>query len=357
MKINIEQLDKNFKQESNLGLENLEYHHYLSGEFTVSGADHYSEEGNCLVRLPEDLINRVRDEAGNMGVFNLAHCPAGVRLRFKTNSPYIALKSVNKNDAYGYFAFDLYNRIGNTYEHVKTLSGSGNSTNFEVHVNVSKGEMKEYEIQFPILTCVNDVYIGLKAGSLIDKPSDYLIKDPIVFYGSSITHGASSSCPGNAYTAIISRRLCADYINLGFSGNAKGEKAMADYIATLKMSAFVLDYDHNAPTVEHLEATHYNFYKTVRDKNPDLPIIMVSRPDTIYNTLEIAKRRQVVFNTYLKAREAGDSNVRFVDGACFLLSDTADTQIADQCHPRDTGFLRMAEIIGSHVKSVIRKEN
>ena len=356
MKINLTELDKNFKQDSALTLQDLEYHYYLNGKFTISGADHYSEKGKCLVRMPIEALEKVKAEAGNDGVYNLAHCPAGVRIRFKTNSPYIAIKSVNGNNANGFYNFDVYERRGNTFFHVKNLAGVGNVTNFESFVHVGGGSLKEFEIQLPILTCVNDLYIGLKAESVIEAPNEYYYKKPIVFYGSSITHGGCSSRPGNAYTAIISRRLCADYINLGFSGNAKGEVAMAEYIASLKMSAFVLDYDHNAPTDEHLENTHERFFKIVREKNPTLPIIMVSRPNTLYNTLQDANRRAIVFKSYLNAKSSGDENVYFVDGSTFLLSDTADTQIVDQCHPSDGGFLRMAEVIGAVVKSAIRKD-
>lgn len=356
MEIKLSELDKNFKQSTNLDLLDLEYHHYLNGGFTISGADHYSEKGNCLVRMPQDILEKVREETQNSGVYNLAHCPAGVRIRFKTNSPYIAIKSVCGCNSVGYFSFDLYERKGDTFKHVKNLVGDGNVSNFETFVNVGDESLKEFEIQMPILTCVNDVYIGLKKDSVIDRPSEYYYSKPIVFYGSSITHGASSSRPGNAYTAIISRRLCAEYINLGFSGNAKGEVAMSEYIASLDMSAFVLDYDHNAPTVEHLANTHERFYKTVREKNPTLPIIMVSRPNTAYNLLTDAERKEIVFKTYLNAKISGDENVYFVDGSCFLLSDTADTQIVDQCHPSDAGFLRMADIIGGVIKTAIRKE-
>lgn len=355
MKIELDKLDKNFKRESILNLENLVYHYYLSDEFSISGADHYSEKGKCLVRLPEDVLERIKAEAGNDGVYNLAHSQPGVRVRFKTDSPYIAIKSVSDTSAWGFFNFDVYERIGYTFKHIKNLSGLGNVTNFESYLCAGGGRVKEYEIQFPIQTCVKDVYIGLKEGSVIEKPSDYYYNDPIVFYGSSITHGALSSRPGSAYTAIISRRLCAEYKNLGFSGNAKGEVAMAEYIASLKMSAFVLDYDHNAPNPEHLAATHERFFKIVREKNPTLPIVMVTRPNTLYNFLDDAKRRQIVFKTYLNAKEAGDNNVYFVDGSSFLLSDTADTQIVDQCHPSDGGFLRMAEIIGGVLKFAIKK--
>lgn len=356
MQINITELDKNFIEPSILNVPDLVYRNCLNSEFTISGADHYNEKGKCFARMPLEVLKKVKAEAGNENVYNLASCPAGVRIRFKTNSPYIALKSVCEAEKGRFYSFDLYVRKGESYKHVKNLCGEGDQTNFETYVYVGDEGLREYEIQMPVLSCVNNIYIGLKNGSLVETASEYSIKDPIVFYGSSITHGARSSRPGNAYSAIISRRLCADYINLGFSGNAKGEVAMAEYIASLKMSAFVLDYDHNAPTDEHLENTHERFFKIVREKNPTLPIIMVSRPNTLYNTVTDANRRAIVFKTYLNAKMAGDENVYFVDGSTFLLCDTADTQIVDQCHPGDAGFLRMAEIIGGVLKAAIKYE-
>ena len=74
-----------------------------------------------------------------------------------------------------------------------------------------------------------------------------------------------------AYQAIIARRLGCNYVNLGFSGSAKGEEEMAKYIAGLDMSVFVMDYDHNAPDAQHLLDTHGRFFKIIREKKPIYP--------------------------------------------------------------------------------------
>ncbi len=55
-------------------------------------------------------------------------------------------------------------------------------------------------------------------------------------------------------------------VNLGFSGCALGVIAMLEYTVSLRVSEFVMDYDHNAPAHAHLEATHKAFFFAVRNK-------------------------------------------------------------------------------------------
>ena len=54
---------------------------------------------------------------------------------------------------------------------------------------------------------------------------------------------------------MVSRYFESDFVNLGFSGNCKGEDLMAEYIASCDMSIFVYDYDHNAPSADYLRET------------------------------------------------------------------------------------------------------
>ena len=58
----------------------------------------------------------------------------------------------------------------------------------------------------------------------------------------------------------------------------RGEPEMAGVIASADMSVFVMDYDYNAPSAEHLAQTHEPFFQIVREAQPDLPIVIVSSP-------------------------------------------------------------------------------
>ena len=75
-----------------------------------------------------------------------------------------------------------------------------------------------------------------------------------------------------------------------------------------------MDYDHNAPDIDHLEKTHFRFYQIIRQAKPNLPILMISKPDFDNVAEENVRRRDIVLKSYLKARAAGDKNLWFVDG-------------------------------------------
>ncbi len=148
----------------------------------------------------------------------------------------------------------------------------------------------------------------------------------------------------------------AFFVHFAFSGNAKGEPRLAEYFATLPMSAFVLDYDHNAPSVEHLKETHQQFYKIIREKNPELPIILVSKPDTSIAGTD-HQRRTVIMETFLNARKAGDDNIYFIDGYSFFPSDIRKDCTVDGCHPNDMGMHYMAKSIGGMLKEIFKIKN
>ena len=182
----------------------------------------------------------------------------------------------------------------------------------------------------------------------------YLNRKPIIIYGSSIVHGTAATRPGLIYTNILSRYLNMDVVNLGFSGNAKAEDAVMDYIAAQDMLLFVLDYDHNAPNPEYLRSTHYKAYAKVRAAHPDMPIIMVTRPNVATNGASAMERKDVVIDTYRAARDAGDSNVYYVDGESFFLGKYENECTMDGVHPNDLGFTLMAEGIESEIRRALR---
>ena len=353
--MDISKVDANFKIESDIEKDNIKFYNPNQSPFAVYGV--FFDNGRYL-RLPKNVA-----EAVNEGVCALYDNTAGGRILFKTDSDYIALHtkmhSIGKMPHFafsGSVGFDLYERKGKNQEFIGAFIPPVNIENgFESVINLKGGGMREYVINFPTYSAVDSVYIGLNENAQIESADRYDGDKPIVFYGSSITQGGCSSRPGNSYEALISSRLNRDYINLGFSGSAKGEDAIADYISHLEMSFFVYDYDHNAPTPEHLRKTHEKMFKTIRKANPELPILILSRPKHRLSDEEI-ERLNIIRNTYENAAKNGDKNVYFLPGN-EIFDDAADNiGTVDYTHPNDYGFYIMAKKIGAVIEKVINKK-
>lgn len=352
----ISKIDKNFAIKKSVAEPDIEWFNVLEEPFSVHGVI-YDEIEQSFLRFPKKDAERVSE-----GVAVLNTNTSGGRVRFKTNSSYIAISTIREPSGImahmprtGQSGFDLYRMVDGKEIYFSTfIPPIGRDDNFSSGTKTT-GELTDYTINFPLYDGVKEFYIGLKKDAILLKPEPYKHSIPIVYYGNSITQGGCASRPGNSYPGFISRRLSADFVNLGFSGSGKGEPEMAKYIAGMNMSVLVIDYDSNAPTEEHLQETHYNFYKIIRDKNPDLPIILISHPSALHkiyfkmnaseNWGTFEKRKEIIKRTYDCAIKEGDNNIYFIDGSEIFKGEEWDSVTVDGTHPNDFGFLRFAQYL------------
>ena len=339
----IEDIDKNLKVDKTIDKTGLKFYHFEDEPLKLYGDIRRGEDG-LLYRLPREVAEKT-----NPGVLALSTNTTGGRVRFRSNTGYVAVIAKYNNvsqmphfSVTGRRGMDLY--ADGTF--ISTFIPPNDMPNlaFEAKVGVS-GEKKErdFTINLPTYENLIDLYVGIEERATLTAPTPYRNEKPIVFYGSSITQGACASRPGNTYISHLSRWLDTDFINLGFSGSARGEEAIIEYIAGLDMSVFVCDYDYNAPTVEHLEATHLPLYRKIREKNPDLPIIFMTRPSAVLRSDRIP-RREVIKKTYDIAISEGDKNVYFLDPTEHM-PFMADEGTVEACHPNDLGFYFMARAL------------
>lgn len=339
--MDISKIDSNFKVKTNIVRDSLRFRDVEEEPFRIYGL---LRENDRFCRMPGNIAKGIND-----GVSVLYTNTAGGRVRFVTDSMYIAIVAEMDGIAgmphmalSGNAGFDLYANNGQGQMYVGTyIPPYGMMEGYEGVIDFNKKEERIITINFPLYSNVKKLYIGLSVDSVIKRAPDYKYEKPIVYYGSSITQGGCASRPGNSYQAIISRKLDINYINLGFSGSAMGEDAMTDYINTLAMSMFVMDYDHNAPTVEHLHATHERMYRKIRDCHPNLPIVMMSRPK-FHLSQDEEERLEIVEQTYKNALKTGDQNVHLITGPELIQEDMIETATVDNCHPNDSGFVSMA---------------
>ena len=363
--IKIEDVDKNLKLPTKLDKDDIVFYDIRKAPFEIYGLCDPEKEGPFL-RMPPEVPAAVNE---NLTILNQS--TAGGRVRFSTDSKYIAIKVsmprprvMNHMPVTGSVGFDVYcdtdagsyfcgilapsfNIRGESFE---TSIDFKNGGKFETILTLHGEGVKNYTINFPTYSGFTELYIGLQETAYVGGGARYAYDKPILYYGSSITQGGCSSRPGTTYQSIISRRFNVDHVNLGFSGNGKGEDPVIEHIASLDPLIFVCDYDYNAPSVEHLKNTHEKLYRKIREKNPTVPYIMLSRPSAGAASYEtICLRREIVFETFMKARKEGDKNVFYIDGESIFRGRDADAATVDDCHPNDYGFILMADAIEAEI--------
>ncbi len=329
----------------------------------------YTEKGFQIASLPEPPLRlyglAVADGAGRrfwrLPPHMLEKMPqyeflgrrcAGGRVRFATDSPRVLVRmtlDASREDINiplsGSAGADVYLGSGRSSVYLGYIAPDVHTAR---EITVEKVFKKGNDLETVTVNLPrNDLLLGLEIGveeqAVFQEAPDYRTEEPVVFYGSSITEGGCAGRPGTSYVSILGRWLDADVRNFGFSGKARGEAEFARYIAALPaMRLFVYDYDHNAPDVEHLRATHEAFFRIVREAWPELPIVMLSRPDTDKSPADAAARREVIRRTCETARAAGDKQVWFADGGMFFGDEGRAECTIDGTHPNSLGFMRMA---------------
>ena len=355
----IASVDKNLAVATSVNAPDLKLYDVRKPPFQIYGLYNPTTEP-IFKRMPTEVAETVSPEIAD----GLHRHTAGGRVRFSTNSPYVVIKVIMPKitrfqhmPMTGTSGFDLYldSADGKESIYFRTFTPPFHMTDgYESKLTFLEGGTHYVTINFPLYNRVNELYVGVAEGSELGAGAPYRDVLPVVYYGSSITQGGCASRPGNAYQAMIARSLQIDFINLGFSGNGKAEDTMVDYMADLNMSAFVADYDHNAPNVTHLRNTCQRMYDRIREKNPTIPYVMISRPDYFPNEKDSIQRRQVIVDAYHYAIGKGDQNVYYIDGASIFRGPFEDCCTVDGCHPNDLGFSKMADAVGAILKRAMR---
>ena len=348
-------LDPNFAVETNVPTDDTVFYDVKDNLFCLYGLIY---DGNAYRRMPKEVAKGV-----SRAVEALNDHTAGGRIRFVTDSNFVTVaaempvrKPENNQSPTGSSSFDLF--VDGKYKSTFVYPMSNPSEHGYVsrksiphgYLSFIDGEkdtgtfgMHEVTIHFPLYHAVKEVRIGLARDAVFLPAPAYKTGKRAITYGSSITQGGCANIPGLAYSNILAMRHGIDLINYGFSGNAKGEDAICDQIISQAPDIFIMDYDHNAPTLEHLKNTHERFFLRFRTAHPDTPVIMLSAPNFDCSPTWFAPRREVVRATYENAVKNGDKNVYFIDGETLFGEENRDLCTVDATHPNDIGHMRMAD--------------
>jgi hypothetical protein len=299
-------------------------------------------------RLPSAAEGKVTPN-----VWNLSRDSAGMMVRFKTDATSISTNYVLRGDkiamphmpATGVSGVDLYARDEKgAWRWVNVTKPVAKDVNQSLASGLTPG-LREYAAYLPLYNGVESLEIGVPPGAKFEglAPRD----KPVVFYGTSITHGACASRPGMVHTAILGRHLDIPVVNLGFSGNGRMDAAVGEFLAMMDASAYVIDCLPNmGPADVTLKCGP--LVKMLRAAHPQVPIILVEDRRNTNSWLMPARADHHTQNhaalreSFDALKKEGVTGLFYIPGDA-LLGDDAEGS-TDGSHPNDLGFMRQAAV-------------
>jgi hypothetical protein len=257
--------------------------------------------------------------------------------------------------ATGVSGVDLYARdTDGKWKWVQVTRPGTQEVKAEIIKGLAPGE-REYAAYLPLYNGTEFLKIGVAKGSKFEglKPR----QKPVVFYGTSITHGACASRPGMVHTGIIGRRLDMPVVNLGFSGNGRMDKAVGDFLTQVDAAAYVIDCLPNMQPAD-VSAKCVPLVKQLRAAKPQTPIVLVEDRRFTNDWITPAKRQfhtdnhaalKAAYETLLKE---GVKGLSYIPGDALYGTDTEGA--TDASHANDLGFMRQADIFEPVLREALK---
>ncbi len=328
-----------------------------SAKIGVAGLPWFQENHGEFWRLPV----RSKDTFP-AAVWNLSLDPTGGRIRFRTDSSTIAVRlewprppGMRNMHAFGQSGVDLYVRDAYWGTAVPDKDAAPGKVYEHVYFKGQPRVMRDITLYLSLYSPVKVVEVAVDRDARLEAAKPFATAKPVVFYGTSITQGGCASRAGMSYQAILGRKLNLDHVNLGFSGNGRGEAALARAVAEIDAAAYVLDFAQNNATVESLAEVYDPFIGILRERHPDTPIVAIT---PIYAAGEATggrrneEMRALIRKVVSRRIAAGDAHLQLIEGPDLLGPSRVDG-LVDGTHPNDLGFQWMAEGLVERLRKVL----
>ena len=328
-------------------------------DFGVEGKG-WNETKKFFDRLPAKAEGFVRDQ-----VWNLSRDSAGMCFRFVSDSPNIYVRyelsreslSMTHMAATGHSGVDLYAQDGMGIDRwVAVVRPGKQKMDTTLAKDLAPGS-RRYTLYLPLRNGVESLEIGVVRGQSFSALSPRNEK-PIVFYGTSIMHGACASRPGMAFPSILGRRLRRPIINLGFAGNGRMEIEVGSLLVELNPCVFVIDClpNMNESTVSQRAVP---LVKKIRETHEKTPILLVEdRSFTSTRFFPARKQRHqknriALKNAFKELQNLGIKNIFYLDGDNLLGQD--GEAATDGSHPSDLGMVRYADAYEPALRAILKQ--
>ena len=323
--------------------------------------DHYYD------RLPSNVTESV-----NAGVRDMKHHTTGMQFRFETDSKKLAFKwtplhpgdlAADHMPASGKSGIDIYrfDAAKGRWRYVKT----GRIDKPEGSLEISWTPGTPCLVNLPLYNGIKAFSLGVEPDAAVHAlgPRKSGVNKPVVFYGTSITHGGVASRPGMAFVNIVGRDLDVPVVNLGFSGSGVMELEMSEHLARIDASCYVLDCLWNMGTTtgdrainangfikgRNVEENYEPFIRNLRAKRPGVPIVMAEQSDVQCRGPNVKDRH--IKALYDKLVAEGWTDLVYLPKTGMYPGDGEGT--VDGCHPNDYGMVSLARAFGEAVAEAL----
>lgn len=319
----------------------------------------WNKTGRYFDRLPAKAQGKVPPL-----VWQMSHAPTGMSVLFESDATTIqarwrltekTLNEPNMSRA-AYSGLDLYTREKGHWRWVGAAhTFTGPRAQATLVAGMAPG-WREYQLYLPNRNPVQRLEIGVPPGTQF-RPVAPRAAKPIVYYGSSIVHGAYSSRPGLVHPAILGRWLDRPVINLGFSGQAKMDLSVAELLCELDAAVYVIDALPNMDTALVRERA-LPFLRVLAERRPGTPVVLVDCPFVGHWIIPGAvqahqEKAQVLRRAWQTCKRAGCTHWQFVGGLQVFGADREGA--LDGIHPNDLGYMRLAEALAPALRRACRQ--
>ena len=319
--------------------------------------DHYYD------RLPANVTTNV-----NGGVRSMKHHTSGMSFRFTTDSrklvfkwvPYNSGLSMDHMPSTGVSGIDVYRFDAKSGRWLYAATGRIWDAKKGGSLKIAWTPGEACLVNLPLYNGLREFSLGIDPNAEVRSlgPRKSGIDKPVVFYGTSITHGGCASRPGLAFVNVVGRDLDVPVVNLGFSGSGVMEYEMSEHLARIDASCYVLDSLWNMDFDRHggrrnVNVNYEPFIRNLRAKRPGVPIVMAEQCDVFCGGPN--EKDRYIRALYEKFVAEGWQNLVYLSKTEMYSGDGEGT--VDGCHPNDLGMASMARAFGGAVKAALKLPN
>ena len=313
---------------------------------------------------PYHRVDTVKYKGFTKGENRQVRSAAGLAVLFKTNSTTISDKTTfgwenqaNNTMPLAYRGYDLYIKENGKWIYAASGApkhGAPAGKNVVLIRNMD-GKEKECMLYLPIYSELYSVQIGVQDGSYIES-LESPFKHRIGIFGSSFTHGISTSRAGMSYPMQLMRSTGLQFLSLGCSGNCKMQPYFAEVLCDANVDALVFDAFSN-PRAQMIKERLFPFIEKIQSAHPDIPLIFqqtIYREKRNFDTKEEAKEKAKQETAAKLMAEACKKykNVYFIQTNASMPSH--ETSV-DGIHPDDYGYTLWAKSIEKPLLEILKK--